>query len=285
MDYPFIDKIIKSYISDTNDDEKNFICYQKLIREDIEKLKEINYSLYEYIHTLDRREQQKLIYLLIDDTQKVEESISAVLLGGLAAGLTVMYSNKLQKLFTTISDKISKHFAKSNLEKKILYLNFNNCMDKCAISVKGFYHRKSLERSLFRDRSKLSDKPSPFQTDKSRKDADCLLNCYLDFITTVIAIFSNDYKRCLINTGVNERELDEKKILLYRTLKSNCYNIYVKLNDINSKFTDTLDLVYKHDLKSKQYWVSALHNKISEISSGRSIQPSSRNPQFLNPLK
>jgi hypothetical protein len=113
-----------------------------------------------------------------------------------------------------------------------------------------------------------------FYNERIRSQADCLLHCYLDFITTSYAEMSSAYVNCLTNAGetVDLKELSMDFLMKYSP-SEHCAEIHKKMYEAMDDFHNIMSWCFKKDNKQIQYWINILDNKVKNVRQNIHIKP------------
>jgi hypothetical protein len=232
----------------------------------VEDVKYSDPDFYSELFDLSRDEQYRLTYSILDENY-VEEGVSialSMLIGGIAITiLNSMYFSKIvnkavSAVFAKINnaakyvyDLVTKNkFSETyNLAYKVITNRAVACSQKC-----GIHAESDLDRSVY---SAFKFKES---TDEGKKQAKCLLNCYIDYNLGLINILKKQYIVCLneINihnfnvldsTGLHKHPM-EGKCSVYSAPLSDYYDNVLKLIKYIEKHDPELALIYSSKLKS-----------------------------------
>jgi len=286
MDRRYINEIISAYISDyqlTNDD------YQYLVREvnsHIEEIRLLNEEVYEYLHSLDRYKQQRILCTLMDsirgcscdDIKNITEdialasiawtSLKAILGIGLFLVLAIP-STRIRRILNTIVGGIGT-VAKSaykiieralgvkqaRVMDAILYNRLVTCSKKCGIS--NLSDLGSFAPSAFVGGS--------FASVETRKKVSCLINCYLWFHINVIALLAQQYKSCVKKASGTDIKIDNITALRSHPLDIECKAYYDTLKKYVKQFEEAIDEIYQDLDQDKAKWIRRLNSKLSQAS-------------------
>jgi hypothetical protein len=229
-------------------------------------VEDVKYSdFYSELFDLSRDEQYRLTYSILDENY-VEEGVSialSLLIGGIAARiLDSMYFSKItNKAVSAVFGKINnaakyvydlvtknKFSETYNLAYKVINNRAVACSQKCGIHAEG-----DLDKSVY--------KAFKFEesTDEGKKQAKCLLNCYIDYNLGLINILKKQYTVCLneINihnfnildsTGLHKHPM-EGKCSVYSSPLADYYDNILKLIKYIEKHDPELALIYSSKLK------------------------------------
>lgn len=277
MDRPFISNMVHAYITDNNLIPKNVFpdyktAHNELYNKVVNIVEDVKYSdpdFYTELFDLSRDEQYRLVYSILDEDYVKEDigiisSIPVFIAGYIASKiLNSMYFSKiLNKAVSAVFEKINntakyvydlvtknKFSETYNLAYKVITNRAAACSQKCGVHAEG-----ELDRSVY---SAFKFKES---TDEGKKQAKCLLNCYIDYNLGLINILKKQYITCLNeinihnfnvldNTGLHKHPM-EGKCSVYSTPLEDYYDNIKKLIKYVEKHDPELALIYSNKLKS-----------------------------------
>jgi len=277
LDRPFISNMVHAYITDNNLIPKNVFpdyktAHNELYNKVVNIIEDVKYSdpdFYTELFDLSRDEQYRLVYSILDEDYVKEDigiisSIPVFIAGYIASKiLNSMYFSKiLNKAVSAVFEKINntakyvydlvtknKFSETYNLAYKVITNRAAACSQKCGVHAEG-----ELDRSVY---SAFKFKES---TDEGKKQAKCLLNCYIDYNLGLINILKKQYITCLNeinihnfnvldNTGLHKHPM-EGKCSVYSTPLEDYYDNIIKLIKYIEKHDPELALIYSNKLKS-----------------------------------
>lgn len=275
MDRPFIANMVSAYITDNDLIPKKVYpdyktAYNDLYDKVVTVVEDVKYSdpdFYSELFDLSRDEQYRLTYSILDENY-VEESIGitvlSMIIGGIATSiLNSMYFSKIaNKAVSAVFEKINnaakyvydlvtknKFSETYSLAYKVINNRAVACSQKCGVHTEG-----DLDKSVY---SAFKFKES---TDEGKKQAKCLLNCYIDYNLGLINILKKQYISCLseINihnfnvldsTGLHKHPM-EGKCSVYSKPLEEYYDNIIKLITYVERHDPELALIYSNKLKS-----------------------------------
>lgn len=277
MDRPFISNMVHAYITDNNLIPKNVFpdyktAHNELYNKVVNIVEDVKYSdpdFYTELFDLSRDEQYRLVYSILDEDY-VEEDVggiailSSMLIGAIVSHIlrSMYFSKILNKAVSVVFEKINnaakyvhdlvtknKLSETYNLAYKVITNRAAACSQKCGVHAEG-----ELDRSVY---SAFKFKES---TDEGKKQAKCLLNCYIDYNLGLINILKKQYITCLNeinihnfnvldNTGLHKHPM-EGKCSVYSTPLEDYYDNIIKLIKYIEKHDPELALIYSNKLKS-----------------------------------
>jgi len=207
MDHPFLKIIAESYTCDKNITSNQMETINIINDYLISVLENIKYNDIEYynqLHSLNRKQQQQILYDIISTDLFETDIYSEVLesLDGISNAISVIFElpKHVVSTFANLNDKADKireyvdyHLKgqQSKIAVNILYKTVDKCIQQCGIN----------------DNNKLS-KLAPiamFKTgvysERAHEQVTCLINCYFEFHAEAIAALAKQYHKCLANTG------------------------------------------------------------------------------------
>jgi hypothetical protein len=267
--------MVHAYITDNNLIPKKVYPDYKIAHNDlynkvvniVEDVKYSNPDFYSELFDLSRDEQYRLTYSILDENY-VEEGIGiavlSMFLGSIATKiLNSMYFSKIankvvsaafEKINNTakyVYDLVTKNkFSETyNLAYKVINNRAVACSQKCGIHAEG-----DLDKSVY-NAFKFEE-----STDEGKKQAKCLLNCYIDYNLGLINILKKQYTTCLNeinihnfnvldNTGLHKHPM-EGKCSVYSSPLADYYDNILKLIKYIEKHDPELALIYSSKLKS-----------------------------------
>jgi len=269
--------MVHAYITDNNLIPKNVFpdyktAHNELYNKVVNIVEDVKYSdpdFYTELFDLSRDEQYRLVYSILDEDYVKEDigiisSIPVFIAGYIASKiLNSMYFSKiLNKAVSAVFEKINntakyvydlvtknKFSETYNLAYKVITNRAAACSQKCGVHAEG-----DLDKSVYRA---FKFKES---TDEGKKQAKCLLNCYIDYNLGLINILKKQYITCLNeinihnfnvldNTGLHKHPM-EGKCSVYSTPLEDYYDNIIKLIKYIEKHDPELALIYSNKLKS-----------------------------------
>lgn len=290
MDRPFLYEMACAYVNDHKlSREKIEECNQELISL-MEELRLLDESTYNYLHSLNRLQQQQIIYTylqehrsqLINDFKDVIEEISGdelvtedagiVAVGAITAIATAIASlvpstvvrKYVSKAVTTLDtiargayDLLSETLGakRSRVIDAILYNRLKSCSQKCGV-------RDTRDLGKFAPSALMGGK---FADEKTREKVKCLVNCYLWYHINTIVLLASEYRKCVQSTTGQNIHIGNITFLQQHPLDNECNVYYKTLKDYVSSFEEAIDVLYEHDDKSKSYWFRNLNQKLNAV--------------------
>jgi hypothetical protein len=289
MDNIFLKEIAESYSIDrdlpnTQDQAFNYLINTRT------HLKTNFPEIYEDIqYSTSKLNQQKLFYSLLDDALLTEDfGMTAGI--GVATALGILIYKlfdsfdhalakifiSMQKMHTEIRENLKSSslntFSKENAERyqiveKLLDDNYSNCSKMCGVKDLKNVNKEDMTnymRVLFNPGEDYK-----FLGPRHASEANCLVGCYLDFITSTIAELNLLYNQCLIKTG----EISKDSVTTRATapVGSKCNQLRKDTNSLKKEFDDFLDHLYKNNPRMHSTWVSILNKKIEDVTAGKRI--------------
>lgn len=156
--------------------------------------------------------------------------------------------------------------------------NYSNCLEKSGISledinfVKNFiseipdlkkYDIDTLIKKIFNvskpeDRKKIDMS----KIDDIKKKAKSLINCFLDYATSLHAELFASYQNCLNLTGANGSQINSLNSLSLYPVDTKCKAVYDQIQIVNNDFKEVLEVFFKDDAQSIHEWNKILDEKI-----------------------
>lgn len=288
MDNIFLKEIAESYEIDKDLQNKQEVVFNYLVNTR-SYLKDNYPEIYEDInYNTSKLNQQKLFYSLLDDV--VTEDLGLIAGTALVAGFIVLLHNlfdsidhKLAQLYTGVQkahndirqylkDSNTNKFSKDNAERyqiveKLIDTQYSNCSKMCGTSDLEHTNKETLTnymRTLFQP-----NETHKFLGPKEASDAQCLVGCYLDFMTSSIAELNLLYKQCMQKTGELSREPDVMKATV--PIGSQCDQLRQDTNELKTEFDRFLKHLYKNNPRSHATWVEILNKKTEDALAGKRI--------------
>jgi len=269
--------MVHAYITDNNLIPKNVFpdyktAHNELYNKVVNIVEDVKYSdpdFYTELFDLSRDEQYRLVYSILDEDY-VEEDVggiailSSMLIGAIVSHIlrSMYFSKILNKAVSAVFEKINnaakyvydlvtknKLSETYNLAYKVITNRAAACSQKCGVHAEG-----DLDKSVYRA---FKFKES---TDEGKKQAKCLLNCYIDYNLGLINILKKQYITCLNeinihnfnvldNTGLHKHPM-EGKCSVYSSPLEDYYDNIIKLIKYIEKHDPELALIYSNKLKS-----------------------------------
>jgi hypothetical protein len=103
--------------------------------------------------------------------------------------------------------------------------------------------------------------------DEIKDKSKSIINCYLDFITTLYAELSSSYVNCLTMTGIAQPNMNNLSVdsLMQYPLDSKCKTIYDQMLFAANGFKEILDLLFKDKPQEAHDWHKVLDSKIKNL--------------------
>jgi len=298
MDNIFLKEITEGYLVDRNlsDSKRNEIFNYLVNTRNF--IRETETEIYEEIqYGMSRLSQQKLFSSILDEIY-LEESL--LLIGAIGAGLITLYKlfdgfdHVLAKLFAStqkIHDSIRDDLKNSDLNQfsksqsnrykivsKLLDSNFSNCSSMCGVNDLNKISKEEITnymRVMFEP-----EKDYKWVGPKHAKNANCLISCYLDYISGSIAELNLLYKQCLQKTGEPISQFDNELTHKIMPLGNKCEQLRKDLNDLRKEFDDFLKHLYKNNPRVYSFWVDVLNTKISDAGANKKV--TNYTPKYLS---
>lgn len=292
--------MVESYVSDYELETEKTISAANTIIEYMDDIKENDYELYNYIHSLPKYKQKDFIYGILNETFIPTMSVGDFgLLIFIILAIISAYSylergpnwyhsitNTLTKISSTARftiNQIRERWSRSNTAMDmIITTNYHNCIDKCEITSRFSSNRSLMTRSLmkiysedgfngikrvgflFRNREFLSP-----------TNLNCLTNCSLDSLSTLTAKYAGMYITCVKKTDTIYSD-----IKIYNTLDLGrippdiiqCKELRNNYKSLFDNYIYILDILFKGDNRkeptaSQEHakWISILEKKINSV--------------------
>jgi hypothetical protein len=309
--------MVKSYCYDN--DFNNAILLENIAVNTIQYLKENDYEIYNLLHSFSRTKQQDILYRMFQehDENYIEEfdisggaisllgmltSLFLVLFGqtyGVAVGQR--FNDLIINVRSTIADFIKNKDEDRRIRtiQKIIDSNFDNCRQKCGMSDVPSEQDKMLGGNIDQTKFVLNKRINPQRSTfekifgveidpVSEDNAQCLLYCYIGYLTSVFAELLFAYDQCLQKTG---ERLDFSKgmdVFSSFPVGESCKYLRDKILDIHEDFNDVLKLFFKQQPRLEQNIINQLDAKIKSVKSGQHVKTNivlptiEYKPKFVN---
>lgn len=287
MNVEFIYNICEAYVLDNELSECQTDILSEQIVSEIRNLRETNFELYDYLYSLSKLNQQKVLSEYLDllylnkcrpeSTEVIEEiaielSLVALLGAGLATYYNKEFANFTFKLLNSLGEKldrfgkfISTKGRKWGFDYAIIQKNTQDCYKKCGVEDSLKYRGADINASAYFG---VSGKHKSLPAETSVQ-VECLRRCYLSHVVDVITLAMKSYFMCLKSAG----QFDGIKGLNYNELISIptgivignniCYNYYTAAKEIMDKFIHLLDYIFKDSNEDKQKFMDELRKNLS----------------------
>lgn len=289
MDNIFLKEISESYSIDRVFPNANNLAFDYLLNTR-KYLKDNFPEIYEDIqYNTTKLNQQRLFYSLLDDALLTEDFGLTATIGTITAIGFILnrmfdtFDHLLSKLFLSVQQKHNdirenlkssnlNNFSKDNAERyqiveKLLDTNYSNCSKMCGVKDLQSINKEDMSnymRALF-----SPGEDHKFLGPRHASEANCLVGCYLDFITSTIAELSLLYNQCLQKTGEVSRDPMTTRATV--PIGSKCEQLRKDVNDLKSEFDKFLKHLYKNNPRTHTTWVEILQKKIEDANAGKRI--------------
>lgn len=299
MDNLFLNEIAESYIIDRelkknkNEIFDYLVNTRNYIREnELEIYTEIQYEM-------DKLKQQQLLYSVLD-SQFISEDLGFTTVGIVSILLFLLHSvfdnfdHVLAKLFSRLLklhnnirndlrnsgiNKLSKaHAERYQLVEKLLDDSYSNCSKMCGVPNLNNISKEDITnymRVLFEPNVEYK-----FVNPRHEREANCLVSCYLDYITSTIAELTLLYKQCLQKTGEVVSKTDVDILKTIAPVGSRCSELRDDANNLRKEFDDFLKYLYKNSPRLYSEWISILSIKIDNAMMNK--KPVNYAPMYLS---
>jgi len=293
MDRPYIKKMIESYLIDRDLDSSKFHSLNEIIVESIDFMRDNYECAYVRIHEMDRVEQQRYIYNVLDnklgviqETFGVYDAFLALIIIVGTGGVVIAGTQYGHKILTAATNKIVKAwmdlhkylgskelFREHKVINQIISANFADCRKKA-----GFTDETDLDIKIALNPKRAFGVMNPNLTVEQVDMGEALKVCYIDYIISIIASMSIVYSKCIEETGetkVNGGSSDHGMgMLLSFPTGEACQVLYDQLREQHEAFMDILDVFYKDDRRERQNWLNRLDQKVRGASKGEHLRSS-----------
>jgi hypothetical protein len=290
---PFIKQIVESYLIDKELDKKKFDELHNYVLEEIEFLKLDFKCAYDLLHEFDMVSQQNYIYHILDlkDVELTTESdiftiTTAILIGALPYLYNTDYARELaQKVLSGIVKarmgiveflENKPMFKRYKTIDKIISSNFEDCKRKAGINNNV---SDSMMSTILHSKIKGS-----YPLDKDQHDKlELLINCYIDYLVSMVANLTVIYSKCVEETGESKLKTDMgiNSILSIPT-GSKCQVLHDQLRELHASLIDVLEIFYPDDNRVKQDWINRLDDAIKSSTRGEFLRGGTPFKKFQN---
>jgi hypothetical protein len=299
MNRTFINLMVESYISDNElEKEKSNSAAQNII-EYIEYIKEDDYELYNYIHSLSKTKQKNLIYNILQESEigslySIPSFILFVMAGVFIyrewergpdyISKTANFFSKIKNTWSVIKIAGKDRWSKTETAMDMIVTNnYHDCINKCQISDRFSNSKTSLVNSLHKlyssggfDQLKRGGLKF-WQTRETLNESqlNCLINCSLDSLSTLIAKYAGLYINCVKKSNTLYSDTRIYNMLDLGRLPSNleaCKEVRENYATLYDNYIYILKYLFKEgsrDNRSEreyQRWIDILERKISAVS-------------------
>lgn len=292
--------MVESYISDHDLEAEKNISATNTIIEYMDDIKENDYELYNYIHSLPKYKQKDFIYGVLNENFTPTESVADfgllffIILTAISAysylerGPNWYHSitNTLTK-FSSITrftiNQIKDRWSRSNnAVDMIITTNYHNCLNKCEITSRFSSNRSLMTRSLMKIYSEdgfngIKRVGFLFRNKEflSPTNLNCLVTCSLDSLSTLTAKYAGLYITCVKKTDTIYSD-----IKIYNTLDIGrippdvvqCKELRDNYKNLFDNYIYILDILFKGNNRkeptaSQEHakWISILEKKINSV--------------------
>lgn len=319
MDYGYINTICEAYFNDTQlykhdifkSIDDGVVTLQNEMKNIIQNLRLEDLDLYYDLQSHDKLDQQKIMYALLDSymisqfPELIEEGwiwdiasvlgrsadwvlkqtttptgLVSVIIGMLATvyffkGITKIKHSVVRLLYdmvvglTKIIEKVS---VSGKVKNAILNTHLEKCAGKCGLGTTNPWKEMS-RLTTFAIKSKL-----PF-TEKSKEQAECLIDCYLSYIINQIKTVAESYVNCLKSTGELPSDLSSFSLLERKPMGEQCHIFYETLKKVEDEFREAIDYIFSDTPRERQDWINKFNSAILEsmkINQRQSFKPPQR---------
>jgi len=166
----------------------------------------------------------------------------------------------------------SVYSAMYSLEKTQL----RGCLKSCSLEGNDIPRREQLHiiNLAINDRELRDKTPSAIDSQRFIK-ADCLFDCSMRFMISMVAELFGALKSCIKNTmGVNFKvQGDALHEIRTVQLDTACEPIRAELEQITEQFNHFIKLAFKQDTQSANQWRQALNTQIQQVMNGQHSRP------------
>jgi hypothetical protein len=199
----------------------------------------------------------------------------------------------LLSIFTMKGFRSSMESPVFKMKNAIIYKNHNNCKERCGIGSISGARSVRMADALFRDKSKdpelqnsidkykevekagsifrgfqdnSTDLNEPL-SDRIRGEVECLVDCFMDYITSIYAELASTYIKCLENSGNRRnKQLDEYSFtfILNQPVDENCSSLYNEIVETYASFNNALSIVFRNNAADVKKWTGILDEKLAK---------------------
>lgn len=289
MDNIFLKDIVESYEIDRNLKNIKDKAFNYLVNTR-KYIKETQVEIYEDIqYNSSKLTQQRLFYSLLDEVMLTED-LGLVSGGALFLASTYILNKlfsstdqKLQNFFTSLQkihldirkslkdssvNKSSENYAdRYQLVEKILDSRYSNCTKMCGV--------KDLENASKNDIANYMrvlfspGEEHPTLMPRHAQEANCLISCYLDYITSAIAELNLLYNQCMQKTGEISKDPGITKVIV--PLGTKCDQLRKDVDDLKSEFNKFLKYLYKNNPRLYSLWTNLLITKLDDAQNNKKV--------------
>jgi len=148
------------------------------------------------------------------------------------------------------------------------------CIKSCGVNDERALERLHIIRLAVTDRSALDNNPTS-EDAKRYISADCIFNCSMRYMVSMIAELFAALKSCVENTMQIKLRIKGDAIgeLQALHLDASCEPIRTELNKIISQFNQFLDVAFKGNSAQLNHWRQSLNSQIQKVINGQHSRP------------
>ena len=291
------------------------ITLQNEMKAIVQNLRLEDLDLYYDLQSHDKLDQQKIMYMLLDSymisefPELIEEGVfgwlgdkvdaipevltnasvelfkfssSPLGLIGTLIGvvLAVSYFKGLTKtkhlLVKTLHDIvlklthiIEKVTVNGRVKNAILNTHLEKCAGKCGLGTQNPWREMS-KMTTFAIKSRLP------VTEEAREQAECFIECYLNYILEQIKTVAESYMNCLKATGELPSELSSFSLLQRKPMGEECQVFYKPLKEIEKEFEEAVGYIFDENPRERQNWMNKFNSALLEtlkVNQRQSFKP------------
>jgi len=148
------------------------------------------------------------------------------------------------------------------------------CIKSCGVNDEGALERLHIIKLAVTNRAALDDNPTAMDAKRYIK-ADCIFNCSMRYMISMIAELFGALKSCVENTMQVKLKVrgDAVSELQALHLDAACEPIRTELNGIISQFNQFLDAAFKGNSIQLNRWRQSLNSQIQSVINGQHSRP------------
>ena len=299
MNRSFINLMVESYISDYDLETEKTISAANTIIEYMDDIKENDYELYNYIHSLPKYKQKDFIYGILNESINLWSVSGYGFIIFVIISVIAAYSylergpdwyqsvtNTISRISTVTTYTFNRFKERWNRSATAIDLiitpNYHNCIDKCQISSTFSSKNSLMTRALVKMYSEdgfsgVKRVGFLFRNKEflSPTNLDCLINCSLDSLSTLIAKYAGLYINCVKKSDTIYSDIKISSTLDLGRIPPDvgqCKDLRDNYRELFDNYIYILEILFKGNNRNQNApqmfdkWMAILERKINSVN-------------------